>query len=57
MTNLKTRVPKVSPMDFVLATKGYEKKSAKPRLERSFSFGMFSVDTKDDRPEFDFGQK
>ena len=55
MTNLKARVPKVSPMAFSLATQGYEKKSSKPQLERSFYFGMFSIETEDDRPYFDFG--
>ena len=30
MTNLKAKVPKVSPMAFALATQGYKKKYAKP---------------------------
>ena len=56
MTNIKTKVPKVIPMAFALATQGYEKNSFKPQLERSFSFRMFSADTEDEKSDFDFGQ-
>lgn len=54
---LKKRAPGISPEVYALATQGNVRKSTERKIERSWSFGMFSIpEQNEEKPEFDFGQ-